>query len=130
MTTERVRGRVRERGVTLVEVLIVVAIIALVSAGVAVAAWKFMGPAKDKTAASSARTVRGAVKTWWLEHDASACPSVKQLVDDQVLDKDNAQLDPWGKPWRIECADNDVTVYSDGNDRIAGTADDIRVPPT
>ena len=130
MTTHCVRGRARGRGVTLVEVLIVVAIITLVSAGVALAAFKFWGPARNKTAATNARAVRGAVKTWWLEHDASACPSVKQLVDDQILDKDNARLDPWGRPWRIECADNDVTIYSDGDDRTAGTADDIRIPPT
>jgi general secretion pathway protein G len=122
--------RHRQRAVTLVEVLIVVAIIALVSAGVAVAAIKFWGPSQDKSAATNARAIRGAVKAWWMEHDPSLCPSVQQLVADQILDKDNAAKDPWGKPWRIECAESDVTIYSDGRDRIAGTSDDIRIPPT
>jgi prepilin-type N-terminal cleavage/methylation domain-containing protein len=122
-------GRRSQRAVTLVEVLIVVAIIALVSASVAVAAIKFWGPSQDKSAATNARAIRGAVKAWWMEHDASLCPSVQQLVDDQVLDKDNAATDPWGKPWRIECVDSDVTIYSDGRDRLAGTSDDIRIPP-
>ena len=103
----------------MVEVLIVVAIIALVSAGVALAAFKFWCPSQDKSAASNARAIRGAVKAWWMEHDPSLCPSVQELVADQVLDKDNASKDPWGKPWRIECADSDVTIYSDGRDRIA-----------
>ena len=107
-----------------------VAIIALVSASVAVAAIKFWEPARSKSAASNARAIRGAVKAWWVEHDPSLCPSVKELVSDQVLDKDNSATDPWGKPWRIECAESDVTIYSDGSDRIAGTSDDIRIPPT
>jgi general secretion pathway protein G len=126
----RWEGRCRQRAVTLVEVLIVVAIIALVSASVAVAAIKFWEPARNKSAASNARAIRGAVKAWWVEHDPSLCPSVKELVSDQVLDKDNTATDPWGKPWRIECAESDVTIYSDGSDRIAGTSDDIRIPPT
>jgi len=108
----------------------VVAIIALVSGGVAIAAFKFHEPAKRKTATTSARAIRGAVKSWWLEHESSQCPSLKELIDDEALDEDNAQADPWGKPWRIDCANNDVTVSSTGSDRIAGTADDIRVPPT
>ena len=123
-------GRRTRRAVTLVEVLIVVAIIALVSASVAVAAHKFWWDAQYKHAKSNARAVRGAVKAWWVEHDPSLRPSVKELVSDQVLDKDHSNADPWGNPWRIECAESDVTIYSDGRDRIAGTSDDIRIPPT
>ena len=119
-----------QRAVTLVEVLIVVAIIALDSASVAVAAIKFWEPARVKSAATNARAIRSAVKTWWVEHDPALCPTVTQLVSDQILDKDNTATDPWGKPWRIECAESDVTIYSDGSDRIAGTSDDIRIPPT
>jgi cysteinyl-tRNA synthetase len=52
------------------------------------------------------------------------------LVSEELLDKDNAAKDPWGQPWHIECSARDVTVLSDGKDRIAGTGDDIRVPPT
>ena len=119
-----------QRGVTLVEVLIVVAIIALVSASVGLAAYKFWEPSREKSAATNARAIRSAVKAWWVEHDASLCPSTQQLVADQILDKDQTSQDPWGRPWRIECAENDVTIYSDGRDRIAGTSDDIRIPPT
>lgn len=123
-------GRRKQRAVTLIEVLIVVAIIALVSASVAVASHKFWSDAVDKDAKSNARTIRSAVKAWWVEHDSALCPSMEQLVSDQILDKDHAHSDPWGKPWRIECADSDVTIYSDGRDRIAGTKDDVRIPPT
>ncbi len=127
---DQVGIRRRGRGVTLVEVLIVVAIIALVSAGVAVAAIPFWEHAKEETAATNARDLRVAVKTWWVENDPSVCPDLSQLVQDQALDHDSLRKDPWGKPWRIECANHDVTILSDGSDRIAGTSDDIRIPPT
>jgi len=120
----------RARGVTLVEVLIVVAIIALVSAGVAVAAFPYWGRAQQKSASANARNLRGAVKSWWVDHDPSLCPEINQLVQDQALDRDSPRTDPWGKPWRIECADHEVTILSDGSDRTAGTSDDIRIPPT
>jgi len=120
----------RARGVTLVEVLIVVAIIALVSAGVAVAAFPYWGRSQQKSAFANARNLRGAVKSWWVDHDPSLCPEIDQLVQDQALDRDSPRTDPWGKPWRIECADHEVTILSDGSDRTAGTSDDIRIPPT
>jgi len=30
----------------------------------------------------------------------------------------------------MECVESDVTIYSDGSDRVSGTSDDIRIPPT
>jgi general secretion pathway protein G len=119
----------RRRGVTLFEVLIVVAIIALVSAGVAVVATRFWIKAQYDMAATNARKIRLAVPLWWTEHDPSSCPEIGQLVSDGVLDQDSPAKDPWGTPWRIECSDQKVTVSSNGRDKVAGTNDDIRVPP-
>ncbi len=124
------RGRRARRGVTLVEVLIVIAIIALVSSGVALAAFAHVDKTKEKMAKESARTLRAAVKTWWLENDNATCPTVAELVRDRALDRDNSPNDPWGQPWHFECINQDVTITSSGVDRALGTADDIRVPPT
>lgn len=121
--------RYAECGVTLFEVLIVVAIIALVAAGVAVEAHKYWIVAQKKTAATDARVLRSAVKAWWIEHDPTECPTLKDLQHDGALDPDSPATDPWGTPWRIECSDLNVTVTSHGPDRLAGSADDIRVPP-
>ncbi len=118
------------RGVTLVEVLIVVAIIALVSGGISVGVIKYWGDAQLRTTETNARAIRGAVKTWWIDHDRSQCPTVDELVAAGTLDKDTTRRDAWGESWRIDCADDDVTVTSHGRDRRAGTADDIRIPPT
>src|SRR3954468_13685807 len=87
----------RVRGVTLVEMLIVVAIMALVAGGVGVAALKYWGEAQIKTTAANARTIRGAVKTWWIDHDPEQCPGVDQLVAAGALDRDSPRADAWGE---------------------------------
>jgi general secretion pathway protein G len=118
-----------ERGVTLVEMLIVVAIIAMVAGGVAVAAIRHWNTARAQTARTNARSIRHAVKGFWVTHGDVECPTVQQLVSEGVLDDDSPAEDPWGNAWRIECDGERVTVASDGPDRRSGTADDIRVPP-
>jgi general secretion pathway protein G len=119
----------QQRGVTLVEVLIVVAIMALVASGVGVAVIARWNESQNKTTATNARAIRGAVKTWWLDHDAGGCPSVDELVLAGTLDRDSPRVDAWGESWRVECAEGEVSVLSPGRDRQIGTADDIRIPP-
>jgi len=84
-------GRRARRGVTLVEVLIVVAIITLISAGVALTAFSHVEGTRRKNAATNARSVRMAVKAWWLEHDTTDCPTVADLVNAEALDRDRAR---------------------------------------
>ena len=132
--------RLAQRGVTLFEMLIVVAIIALISTGVAIGAIKYWIEVQNRTAAANARNVRGAVKTWWVHNDPSTCPQLDDLLRDGTLDRDSPKRDPWGSEWRIECTETNVaepnvtepnvTVTSLGSDRKLGTADDIRIPPT
>lgn len=122
--------RRRSRGVTLIEVLIVVAILAMVSAGVGVTAYRYHLDAQKRMAETNARELRQTVKGWWLVQGGSTCPTVAQLVKDGALDKDSPHKDPWGGAWGIECANDDVTVTSKGRDQLAGTEDDIRIPRT
>ena len=124
------RRRSAVRGVTLFEVLIVVAILALVASGVGIAAFGEFGNARDKLAATNARSLRSVVKTWWVSHDSATCPRIEDLRADGALDKDSPARDPWGGPWQIECANEDVTIISNGKDRKHDTEDDIRIPPT
>lgn len=120
-----------KRGVSLVEMLIVVALMALVAAGVAVAVLPHWITSKKKTAETNARVVRQAVKTWWLDRETSTCPSFDELVSTGNLDRGSARADPWGSPWLIQCTDShDVSVTSLGPDKLAGTADDIHAPPS
>jgi general secretion pathway protein G len=126
---KRKRSRTGLRGVTLVEVLIVVAIMALVATAVGVAAIKYYEEARKKTARTNAVALRDAVKTYWLTNETSECPTFAQLVSEGSLDEVSPQTDPWGTPWRIECTGVSAIVSSNGKDRQPGTEDDIRVPP-
>jgi general secretion pathway protein G len=117
------------RGVTLFEVLIVVAILALVAGGVGVAAMTYLDRAKQRMAESNARAIRASLKTWWIEHSRDECPAVDDLIASGGLDRDSPRSDPWGEAWRVECSEEDATVVSAGRDRKLGTSDDIRVPP-
>jgi general secretion pathway protein G len=120
--------RAIERAFSLVEVLIVIAIIALLATGVSVAAFEAWIRAQIKATTDGATQIRGAVTRWWMDNDATACPNFDQLLGERLLDKQSKNHDAWGTPWRIVCADHDVEVISSGPDKQAGTDDDIRVP--
>ena len=113
---------------TLIEVLIVVAIIAMVAGAASVGGLKAWESAVKKTALGDARAVRNAVKTYWLNEAEVDCPSVEHLISVGVLDKYGRKADPWGQPWKIECVEGDVIVKSPGKDKHFGTDDDVSAP--
>lgn len=116
-----------QRGVTLVEVLIVVAIMAMLAGGVAFAILPRMQEARVKTARQGALEIRKMVELWQTENDTS-CPSVSQLKKDKYLDQAAASEDPWGTTFEIRCTEGTVYVRSAGPDKQEGTNDDIEVP--
>jgi general secretion pathway protein G len=116
------------RGVTLIEVMIVVTILAMVAGGVAIFALPQFRKAQLKTATTAATTIRQAVQTWQSTNVSSECPTVSQLTEDKTLDPGTDTNDPWGQPFAISCVDDDVVVSSKGPDTKKGTADDIAVP--
>jgi general secretion pathway protein G len=121
--------RAAARGMTLIEIMIVVAIIAMVSAGVAAVAIPKMKEAQIKQAATGARVIRTAVSQWQLaENEFGECPSVSQLIEDKQLDSGQDTSDPWGQDYAITCADDEVIVASSGPDKKVGSDDDIVIP--
>ena len=110
------------------EVLIVIALIAMIATGVAFAALDQWEKAKRKDALKNAQIVRAAIKTFWMDNDAE-CPDVERLISEQILDDGSPRTDPWGSAWRIDCEDRKVAVSSNGRDRKPGTDDDLRSPP-
>jgi general secretion pathway protein G len=131
MTMEMMRMRLVKRrqraGVTLVEVLIVVAIMAMLAGGVAFAVLPRMHKARIDTAKQGALAIRKAVQVWQTDN-GSDCPTVSQMKKDGVLDRAGASEDPWGKAFKISCVDNEIYVASSGPDQKSGTQDDITVP--
>jgi general secretion pathway protein G len=121
--------RAAARGMTLIEIMIVVAIIAMVAGGVAVVAIPKMKEAQITQAATGARVIRSAVSQWQLaENEYSVCPTVSQLMDDKQLDSGQNSQDPWGQDFQIACVDDEVVVTSFGPDKKLGSSDDITIP--
>ncbi|MEO8177435.1 MAG: type II secretion system protein [Deltaproteobacteria bacterium] len=121
-------ARRRQAGVTLVEVLIVVAIMAMLGGSVGFYALQQYKKAEASTALEDARNLRKAVELWQVQNAESTCPTLNELVADKQINSDSHQVDPWGQEWSITCSDDEIFVQSSGPDRKPGTPDDIRVP--
>jgi general secretion pathway protein G len=121
-------SRAIERGVTLVEVLIVVAIIAMVAGGVTVFALPKFREAQEKSAETGARVIRSAIQDWQRVNNEYSCPSMSQLVQERHIDSAANVEDPWGEPYILTCTEDDIIVMSKGPDKKRGSNDDITVP--
>ncbi|MDB4980122.1 MAG: ral secretion pathway protein [Myxococcales bacterium] len=122
------RGPRVESGFTLLEIMIVLAIIAMIAGGVGVAVFKQFQKAKISTAKLRVKSARDAVTQYMIE--TPSCPkSIEELVSGKFLDKNNAK-DPWGSPIGMKCPGTNDTdgadVSSPGPDKQDGTADDIK----
>lgn len=115
-----------ERGMTLIEIMIVVIIMAMIATGVAVAVIPQFKKSQVKAAKSDVAAIRTAVQLYQVEFPGK-CPTGEDLKEERVLDKDKRTVDPWDKEFVINCSGNDEPdVFSMGPDMQEGTEDDIR----
>lgn len=122
-------ARKAARGVTLIEILIVLAIVGLIAGGVAVVAIPKFAQAQKDTAKNDCRAIHPIAEKYKVDHPGQ-CPTVEQLRADKELAATSKITDPWDTPYAIRCADDDVYVLSFGPDKKEGTADDIKIPDT
>ncbi|RYZ05086.1 MAG: prepilin-type N-terminal cleavage/methylation domain-containing protein [Myxococcales bacterium] len=127
---KRSRGyeRRRARGFNLIEIVVAIAIIAMLSAAVTVGVVKVKKGQDIELTRTNAQSLRSAVKVWWALGNKD-CPTVPQLIAEGALDKSRStKADAWDQPWVIKCEGDDATVISRGPDKSAETEDDIVVP--
>jgi general secretion pathway protein G len=119
-------GRKLSRGVTLVEVLIVVTIMALIAGGATLMVFPEFKKARIKNAVVGASTIKTAAELFReLDSTSDTCPTIQELVSAKKIDGKKID-DPWGQPYRIKCEESDIHVVSSGNDRKENTPDDVR----
>jgi general secretion pathway protein G len=126
----RARGRrgrraLAQEGMTLIEIMIVVVIMALVATGVGIAVIPQLQKAKVQNTKGAVQTVRSAVALYMATNNAD-CATMEQLLQDKAIDKSTSTRDAWDLDFRIECDGTEVTVTSAGPDKEFETADDIK----
>ena len=134
MATNRMQARAQaaaraEAGMTLIEIMIVLAIIALVM-GLLVGPKVLQGirSAKRKTAWMMTKEYEGAFTRWSADNE-EGCPA--QLDDLLKYTNKKDTKDPWGSKYAMKCGEGapegtEFGVYSAGADKKDGTADDIK----
>ncbi|NUP06140.1 MAG: type II secretion system protein [Polyangiaceae bacterium] len=125
MLQAKSRAKRARRGVTLVEVLIVVAIMAVIAGGATLLVFPAFKKSRVEAAKVGAESVRQAAELYQAEADAGECPQVKELADAKKLDSKKTD-DPWGKPYKVVCDEGDIHAFSFGADGQEGTPDDVR----
>ena len=115
------------RGMTLVEILVVITILGLIAGAVAIAVLPQLGKAKEKTAEQDIKTIEGAIEIYI--SDTSNCPpSLNDLVATGALKK-HSLADPWGDPYQYQCPGSrnptSWDLWSMGTDNKPSTDDDV-----
>ncbi|MCG8555978.1 MAG: prepilin-type N-terminal cleavage/methylation domain-containing protein [Proteobacteria bacterium] len=117
------RPRRRREGMTLIEIMIVVIIMAMIAGGVGVAVLPRLEKAKVNKTKTDAAAIASAATMWIAEN--GGCPSVQDLIDDQILKRGTTLVDEWDNEFSIECDADGPAVSSAGPDGEMGTEDDI-----
>ncbi len=123
----RRRGLVRAaRGMTLLEIMVVIAIIGIMTSAIAVGVAGYMNRAKVQACKAKIRNIGQAVQTYMLDED---CPGdLGVLVSDGMLKKEQLK-DEWKEEIRFSCSSQkaglEFELCSNGPDKKQGTADDI-----
>jgi len=121
-------ARATAAGFTLLEVMIVLAIIGLIAGGIGVTVFNQFKKGQVKIAKTTVGEISGAVQQYMMENN-SECP---KGMEDLVAKKNLKKLikDPWGKDFVLKCPGANDTdgadITSSGPDKQEGTADDIK----
>jgi general secretion pathway protein G len=108
------KRRTHERGMTLIEIMIVIVIIGMIGTGVTMAYMKQTVKANAQIATNESCLIRSAVMLY-MTQNAGKCPTLDNLKDG-YLDSGRRTEDPWGNPYVIDCESGEPEVYSTGKE--------------
>lgn len=124
-------GSRRQRGMTLIEIMVVVLIMGLIMGTVAIAVFRQLERSRVKTTRLHLARTLDAVQEWMADPEAGAavgrCPeSLQVLVPERV--KAALLRDGWGRPLALQCDEERLCVTSlgsNGRDEQGG-GDDLQ----
>jgi general secretion pathway protein G len=119
-----VQHKSSSRGTTLVEVLIVLAILALIAGGVAIVAIPQWQKAQVDSAKNDLKNLSSIIDIYRRDHPE--CPKIEDLKNEHLFKQSGN--DPWNHPYQILTVGGDCSVYSLGRDGKQGTEDDLCEP--
>jgi len=106
--------------------MVVIALISLLTTGVAVGALKMLRDAEDEQARTNAAALAAAAEAFIIGHGSEECPTPEEMQRDGVLSSRSKTEDPWGTPYRIVCETDSAIAISAGRDRTFDTSDDVK----
>jgi len=113
-------------GFTLLEIMVVIALLSLLATAVAVAVLPMLTDSEDKQAKTNAAALAAAAEAFIITHRSEECPTPEDMKRDGVLSSRSKTEDPWGTPYRIVCEPDSAIAISAGRDRTFDTSDDVK----
>ncbi len=117
-----------QRGMTLIEIMVVVAIISMLMGTVAIGAFSAFEKAKVKDAKMVIKAVEQGLVAYQTDNTDSCPKALVDLYTQKYLTKE--PKDPWGEPLVFKCPGehnkDGADLVSKGKDKQEGTADDIK----
>jgi general secretion pathway protein G len=112
-----------KRGMTLIEIMVVIAILGMIAAAVAVSVMGQFSDAQRKTVALDFKTLESQLDLYILQKGAlpSQSDGLKALVQ-AGISRELAK-DPWGYPYQYRVSGGEVTLTSFGSDSEPGGGD-------
>jgi general secretion pathway protein G len=118
-----------QRGMTLVEIMVVIAIIGIVTTAIGFAVVGYMSDAKSEATRMQVKKVKQAAYQYYVV-TGEAPGSLDALIERKYIKK-NDKKDAWKSELRLmvnDSSDDPVQVCSDGPDKASGGDDDICEP--
>ncbi len=116
-----------ERGMTLVEIMIVITIMASVAGVVGYFVFGALDTANERTAQMEINQLRQMVETYYMTNTPNQLPdNLEQLTEGHSPLTEEVPVDPWGNDYVYNRhGERDFEIYSPGADGVAGTELDV-----